>query len=69
MLNQNFNDHMLDSQEVMQGADSTDRMLLSTYFNYGFYYLVREWLLDDLTKTPHEIADLIQKIRAITQKW
>lgn len=69
MLNQNFNDHIIGKQEIMQSVDSADKMLLSTYFNYGFYYLVREWLLDDLTKTPRDIAGLIQKIKAITRKW
>lgn len=68
-LNRQFNNQLIVKQKLLQGTGSRGELLLSTYFNYGFYYLVREWLLDDVAMTPHEIGDLIQQIKAITRKW
>ena len=32
---------------------------MTTFFSYGVYSLVRQWLIEDIDKTPEEIADLI----------
>lgn len=33
--------------------------LMVTFFSSGAYYLIRQWLLDGVDKTPQEVADLI----------
>lgn len=68
-LNQQFNNQLIVKQKLLQGTGTTEKMLLSTYFNYGFYYLVREWLLNDLPMTPHEIGGLICQIKTVTKGW
>lgn len=41
------------------GMDETDVKLMVTYFSSGAYHLLRSWLLEDLDKTPQEVASLI----------
>lgn len=41
------------------GMDETDIQLMVTYFSSGGYYLIRRWILEDMDKTPQEIAELI----------
>ena len=41
------------------GLDDTDLKLMVTYFSTGGYYLIRQWLEEDLDKTPQQIAALI----------
>lgn len=38
-------------------ADSTK--LITTYFGGGGYLLLRQWLMEDIKKTPEEISNLI----------
>lgn len=33
--------------------------LMVTFFSSGGYYLIRQWLLEDVQKTPREVADLV----------
>lgn len=44
------NDHGLDEDGVK---------LMVTFFSSGGYYLIRQWLLEDVQKTPQEVADLV----------
>lgn len=59
---QNFADGFLASRKVLyKGAavDADTLRLMTTYFAYGIYALVRQWLLEDIAKSPEDIADLI----------
>lgn len=42
--------------------DSDSIHLVSTYLYTGCYYMIREWLLQDIDKTPREIAELAASI-------
>ncbi|MCD7891507.1 MAG: TetR/AcrR family transcriptional regulator C-terminal domain-containing protein [Ruminococcus sp.] len=42
--------------------DKIDKKLLSVFLGSGGYYLVRAWLIDDIPKTPKEIAQLIYEL-------
>lgn len=39
--------------------DNDNSRLISTFFISGAYQLIRLWLMEDITKTPEEIAHLI----------
>lgn len=41
------------------GMDQDSAKLMVTFFSSGAYYLIRQWLLEDVQKTPKEVADLI----------
>ena len=49
---------------VLQNADldATDRQLILTCIISGCYSLVSKWLMEDMPKTPGELASLIIKI-------
>ena len=49
-----------DSQRIQKArATDPDKVhLISTFFCTGCYYMIREWLIRDLKKTPREIAEL-----------
>lgn len=40
-------------------ADNDTLRLINSYFSAGIYALIRQWLLEEIPKTPAEIADLI----------
>lgn len=59
---QNFTDGFLASRKVLYKGKTMDRDtldLMTTFFAYGVYSLVRQWLIEDIQKTPEEIAELI----------
>lgn len=39
-------------------GDPETRHLASSFICTGFYYMIREWLIRDIQKTPREIAEL-----------
>lgn len=43
---------------LLVGYDDDTKRLLSTYLTHGIYSLVRQWLLEDVPKTPAEIGRL-----------
>lgn len=45
-----------------QDLDPASIHLISTYLFTGCYFLVREWLMNDIDKTPREIAELAVNI-------
>ena len=45
-----------------ENLDATDRQLILTCIISGCYSLVSKWLMDDLPKTPRELAALVIKI-------
>lgn len=47
--------------------DETDRQLITAYIACGCYKLISKWLMEDLPKTPREIAALI--IRVFSRGW
>lgn len=61
-LFQNFADEFLGSRIVRykgQPADEDTIRLMSTLFTSGGYALIRQWLVEEIPKTPEEIADLL----------
>lgn len=45
-----------------QDLDADSLHLISTYMFTGCYFLVREWLMNDMDKTPQEVAELAASI-------
>lgn len=41
------------------GLDEASAKLMVTFFSSGAYYLIRQWLLEDVQKTPREVAELV----------
>lgn len=39
--------------------DEDATKLMVTFFSSGAYYLIRQWLLEDIQKTPREVAEMI----------
>lgn len=57
--------HILSEQADLYHLEQYDDdsiKLLTTYFAGGGYFLMRQWLKDEIHKTPQEISDLIWKI-------
>lgn len=44
------------NQHVLDEAGTT---LMVTFFSAGTYYMIRQWLLDSVEKTPREVADMV----------
>lgn len=42
-----------------QSIDDADLKLICTYIAGGSYFMLRRWLLEDIEKTPQEIASLV----------
>ena len=53
--------------DLLADYDEQTRRLLHTYLTHGTYSLVRQWLLEDSSKTPHELGELAQLIA--THGW
>ncbi|MGN0628086.1 MAG: TetR/AcrR family transcriptional regulator [Oscillospiraceae bacterium] len=47
--------------------DENDRKLICTFLNNGSYQMIRQWLVDDIPKTPKEVSELIYFIAC--QSW
>lgn len=61
-ISQNLADDFLASRKVLYkgaAADADTLRLLNTYFTHGVYALVRKWIMEDINKSPEDIADLI----------
>lgn len=46
----------------VQDMDADSLHLVSTYLFTGCYFLIREWLMNDINKTPKEVAELTASI-------
>ena len=44
-----------------------NKQLMTTFLSNGAYFLIRQWVLEDIPKTPKEIGDLIYLVA--TQGW
>lgn len=51
-----------DEVRELQGMDKDSVRLAVTYLGYGGYYLLRQWIMEDIPKSSKEIARLIQRI-------
>ena len=61
-LFQTFSEGFLGSKTVFYRGNSVDTdtlRLMNTFFSYGMYALISQWLTENIAKTPDEIADLI----------
>ncbi|MDD7739343.1 MAG: TetR/AcrR family transcriptional regulator [Fusicatenibacter sp.] len=55
-------------ERVFSYAKSEDnKQLMTTFLSNGTYYMIRQWVLEDIPKTPKEIGDLIYMVA--TQGW
>lgn len=48
--------------QQIDGLDSDEIHLMSTYMFTGCFYLIREWLGNNMNKTPREVAELTMRI-------
>lgn len=53
--------------DLGRDLDKDNLKLLSNFICFGGYYLIRQWILEDIQKTPEEIASLIFDIS--TKGW
>lgn len=60
-LNRRAWDLRSEVKEIRQ-MDQDSLRLLSTFLYSGGYYLIRQWLTEDIEKTPQEVARLIYLI-------
>lgn len=61
-LYQSLSDMILASKKVLykeQVVDEDTIRLMNTLVAYGTYAVVRQWLIEDIPKSPKEIAELI----------
>lgn len=59
---QTLSEAFLGSRNVIyqgRAADDATLRLMNTFFSSGVYALIRQWLTEDISKTPEEIADLL----------
>ena len=57
-LHQNFREDK-ESLGVLKGADDETLQMTAAFIGGGSYFLIRKWLLEDIRKTPEEVAELI----------
>lgn len=57
-LNQSFWD-LYNHYKTANKIDPDSIRLVSTFLSSGGYHLIRQWLMEDIPKTPKEIAGLI----------
>ena len=62
LLFQNFADNFLASKTIQYKNRTVDEhtvKLMTTFFAYGVYAMIKQWLIEEIPKTPIELADLI----------
>lgn len=61
LLNDLYQEHLPEFQKVQQEyhIDPADLKLASYYYAGGFFIILRQWLTENIEKTPSEIAALI----------
>lgn len=59
--------HMAYERILFNVKNDDDKRLLTTFLSNGAYFLIRQWILEDIPKTPKEIGDLIYLVA--TQEW
>lgn len=56
-----FHANLLEIQDDIEKLKRLDRdslRLTATYLGSGSYFLIRQWLMEDISKTPQEVASL-----------
>lgn len=62
LLFQNFADAFVSARTVHykgKAVNENTLRLMTTFFSYGIYSIVRQWLIEEILMTPDEVADLI----------
>lgn len=62
LIFQNYSNGFLASRKVLykgHNIGSDTMSLMQTFFAYGIYALVRQWISEDVSLTAEEVADLI----------
>ena len=57
-----FNESLWNMKGKLQGMDHLDAdsvRLISTFLGSGCYYLLRQWLIEEIPKSPQEVAALL----------
>ena len=56
-----------DLREIINASscDESDMKLVISYLASGYYFLIRRWIMDSLSKTPKEIAALLLRLRPV----
>lgn len=54
--------------EAIDGIDEADLKLVSAYVAGGSYNMLRQWLMEDIPKTPKEMSELIVKFERLELK-
>jgi len=55
-------DNYFGLKSQLKYNDPVEYQLAVTGFGWGMYYVVRQWILDDIDRSPEEMADFILKI-------
>lgn len=61
-LFQLVSESFLESRVVLykgQTVDEDTLRLMTSFFSCGMYTLIRQWLMEDIPKTPEEVADIL----------
>lgn len=53
--------------QAFADTDEDSQRLMTTFLYNGSYHMIRQWILEDIPKTPKEMGDLICQIA--TQDW
>ena len=56
--------HVGDVIKRLGIKDETDYELLASAFCMGTYHLITKWIIEDIQKTPQEMADLLMTVTA-----
>ena len=58
--------HETNAFSYLSHVDEESVKLITAYITGGGYHMLRQWLVDDIQKTPKEIAELILKLMNYT---
>ena len=56
-------DHFIDLRSLIH-LDEDEYLLTVNALGWAAYHFVRAWILEDIQKTPEEIADLLYRLMA-----
>ncbi|MGM9619729.1 MAG: TetR/AcrR family transcriptional regulator [Oscillospiraceae bacterium] len=55
-------------EQLLSHVENPDsKQLMTTFLTTGTYHMIRQWLLEDIPKTPKEMGDLVYLVA--TQGW
>ena len=59
--------HATYEQELFYARSQESKQLVITFLTNGTYHMIRQWLLEDVPKTPKEMGDLVYLVA--TKGW